>query len=422
MDATTFSTEFLGCKVSHTDLQGLRERLADAGYAEAARGEVHVVNGCCVTNEAVAKTRQAVRRALREADAVVVTGCAARLPDAGFEALDPRVHVVREAAEAVPGAVVDVLAGLGCRGGDRAGVPPIRRRMFLKVQDGCSFSCAYCVIPEVRGATRSRPAAEVVAEAERRVRQGHREIVVTGVNVGLYRDRAARLGLAGLLRRIAAVEGLERARLSSIELEHLDDDVLDALAAPPFLPHLHLPLQTGSDEMLAAMRRRYRADDYRARIAAARARMPDVAVTADVIAGLPGETEDDHRATLALVEEVGLARLHVFPYSPRPGTRTADADTAPEIKRRRAMELRSLSDRLQATHRLGRVGAEDQVLVEEADADGHGLGQGRDGTPWRVAGAGSRAGEVVAVHGEALLPDGRVAGAVLAPVRLSSGT
>lgn len=413
---TTFSAEFLGCKVSHTDLVGLRERLADAGYAEAGggAGQVHVVNGCCVTAEAVAKTRQSVRRALADADHVVVTGCAARLDSAGLAEIDSRVHVVREASEATPAAVLGTLAGLGCTGGERTGLVPLRRRMFLKVQDGCSFPCAYCVIPEVRGPSRSRPVGEVIAEAERRVRQGHVEVVVTGVNVGLYRDRAAGLDLTGLLERLAGVEGLERARLSSIEPNHLADDLLDVLARAPYLPHLHVPLQTGSDRLLRGMRRRYAAADYAARIAAARARMPGVAVTADVIAGLPGETDDDHRATLALVEGLSLARLHVFPYSPRPGTSTADDDTDPAVKRRRAAALRALSDRLMHAHRARHVGAVDAVLVEQAEADGAGLGQGRDGTPWRVAGAGVAVGRVVTARGTAILGDGRISGEVTA--------
>ncbi|MFM7693739.1 MAG: radical SAM protein, partial [Actinomycetota bacterium] len=299
-------------------------------------------------------------------------------------------------------------------GGERAGLAPLRRRMFLKVQDGCSFPCAYCVIPEVRGPTRSRAVGEVLAEAGRRVRQGHREVVVTGVNVGLYRDREAGLDLTGLLARLAGVVGLERVRLSSIEPNHLADDLLDVLARAPYLPHLHVPLQTGSDRLLRGMRRRYGAADYADRIRAARARMPEVAVTADVIAGLPGETEDDHRATLALVEGLGLARLHVFPYSPRPGTPTAHDDTDPAVKRRRAAELRALSDRLQRAHRTRRVGVLDAVLVEQAEADGAGRGQGRDGTPWRVVGAGAAVGRVVTARGTAILGDGRISGEVTA--------
>ncbi|MFM7246685.1 MAG: radical SAM protein, partial [Actinomycetota bacterium] len=189
---------------------------------------------------------------------------------------------------------------------------------------------------------------------------------------------------------------------------------LDVLARAPYLPHLHVPLQTGSDRLLRGMRRRYAAADYADRIRAARARMPEVAVTADVIAGLPGETEDDHRATLALVEGLGLARLHVFPYSPRPGTPTAHDDTDPAVKRRRAAELRALSDRLQRAHRTRHVGVLDAVLVEQAEADGAGRGQGRDGTPWRVVGAGAAVGRVVTARGTAILGDGRISGEVTA--------
>ncbi len=408
---TTFSTEFLGCKVSRTDLEAMRERLAGEGYRETERrGQVHVVNGCCVTAEAVAKTRQSVRRALRDADTVLVTGCAARLEGNGFAGIDPRVRVIDAPSEEAPDRAVDTLAGLGCRGGDRVAVAPLRRRMFLKVQDGCSFTCAYCVIPDVRGGTRSRPSGEVIDEAERRVRQGHREIVVTGVNVGLYRDREAGHDLTGLLARLGQVEGLERVRLSSIEPNHLTDDVLDVLAAAPYLPHLHVPLQTGSDALLSGMRRRYRAADYAARIAAARLRMSDVAVTGDVIAGLPGETDADHAATLALAEAVGMARLHVFPYSPRPGTRTAHDDTPADVKRARAAELRALSDRLMHSHRARHVGGLDEVLIEEVDAAGRGAGQGRDGSPWSVPVAPDAVGAVVRARGTGILEDGRIDG------------
>lgn len=417
MSATTYSAEFLGCKVSHTDLERLRESFADAGYAEVESGaEVHVVNGCCVTGEAVAKTRQAVRRALAHgAETVLVTGCAARLADAGLDGIDARVRVIAEPSERTPAVAIDTLEGLGCRGGDRRAASPLRRRTYLKVQDGCSFPCAYCVIPEVRGATRSRPLDEVLEEARRRVRQGLRELVVTGVNVGLYRDRVAGVGLAGLLAALGEVDGLERVRLSSIEPDHLEDDLLDVLARPPFLPHLHVPLQTGSDRLLSAMRRRYRAGGYRDRIAAARERIDGVAVSADVIAGLPGETAADHVQTIDLIREVGLARLHVFPYSPRPGTRTeALDDVAPGVKRVRAAGLRALSDRLAEVHRRTLLGGSDHVLIERVDAAGCGTGLGRDGTPWCVAGAGGRDGEVVSVNAVGMLGDGRIDGRIAA--------
>ncbi len=415
MSATSYSAEFLGCKVSHTDLERLRERFADAGYVEVSEGaEVHVVNGCCVTGEAVAKTRQAVRRALADgAGAVLVTGCAARLPDAGFAAIDSRVRVIADPSERTPDAAVDVLEALGCRGGDRRSATPLRRRTYLKVQDGCSFPCAYCVIPEVRGPTRSRPVDAVLDEARRRVRQGLRELVVTGVNVGLYRDREAGLDLAGLLAALAEVDGLERVRLSSIEPDHLDDRLLDVLAAPPFLPHLHVPLQTGSDRLLSAMRRRYRAAGYRERIAAARARLPEVAVSADVIAGLPGETAADHGETIALIEDVRLARLHVFPYSPRPGTGTAAVDDVPPaVKRSRAAALRRLSDRLAVRHRRSLLGRVDLVLVERVEEESVGAGLGLDGTPWRLVGADPDPGAIVSAVAVGMLDDGRVDGRI----------
>src|SRR4051812_6212723 len=213
---TSFSGQFLGCKVSQTDLAELRERLAADGLEEvAAGGSVHVVNGCAVTAEAVAKTRQAVRRALADgAGQVVVTGCAARLAAAELGGLGDRVHVVAAAPEHAPGAVGDLLAGLGCRGARPAEGAPHPIRAVVKVQDGCSFSCSFCVIPLVRGPSRSRPLSDLVADVRRRVALGHVEVVLTGVNIGLYRDE--RLRLADVIRAVGAVEGVERLRLSSI--------------------------------------------------------------------------------------------------------------------------------------------------------------------------------------------------------------
>src|SRR5918999_3094382 len=210
-----FSVEFLGCKVSHTDAQELRERLAADGHTETADSrEVAVVNTCCVTNEAVRKSRRAARRAARNAERVYVTGCAARLPGA-FDGLPPNVRVVRLPGERTPAFVAADVGALGCV---RADVGLDRVRAFVKVQDGCSFSCRFCVIPLVRGASRSRPAEAVLAELERRVGQGHREVVLTGINLGCYRDREAGLDLPRLVRAAGAFPGLARLRLSSIEV------------------------------------------------------------------------------------------------------------------------------------------------------------------------------------------------------------
>ena len=409
--APTFSGQFLGCKVSQTDLATLRERLAADGLHEVhAGGHVHVVNGCAVTSEAVAKTRQAIRRALADGSAhVVVTGCAARLAGARLADLGDRVHVVAQPAEAVPAAVGDLLAGLGCRGPQPAPLGRDRTRAFVKVQDGCSFSCSFCVIPLVRGPSRSRALDDVLGEVRRRVAAGHCEMVLTGVNIGLY--RAGRRRLADVIRAVGAVPGVQRLRLSSIEVDHLGPSVVAALAeTPAALPHLHVPMQSGDDAVLRAMRRRAPAGRYAERIAAARAAIDGLNVTADVIVGFPGEDDAAFARTLDLVRETGLTRVHSFPYSPRPGTRTGDEDPVPpEAKRERAAELRRVAGEQGRAWRSGRIGSTDAVLVERVGPDGLASGYARDYTPWRLSAPGAVPGTVVQAVAVAADDEGIVA-------------
>ena len=201
----TFTTRFLGCKVSFADEQAIRERLLGDGHTEAADAssgaDVAVINTCCVTNEAVAKSRQAAARAARTHDRVYVTGCAANLAGNAFAGLPANVRVVARRSEEVAEAVAGDVGAIGCVQADHR---LDRVRAFVKIQDGCSFSCAFCVIPLVRGGTRSRSAAAVLSEIRRRVAQGHREVVLTGVNLGCFRDRELRLTLAGLIRHARA--------------------------------------------------------------------------------------------------------------------------------------------------------------------------------------------------------------------------
>jgi threonylcarbamoyladenosine tRNA methylthiotransferase MtaB len=245
----SFSVEFLGCKISHTDVQGVRERLLAGGLEETSEtGAVHVVNTCCVTNEAVAKSRKAVRAALRRgAQQVYVTGCATRLGADAFAGAGERVTVVRENAEEAAERIARELGATGCVG---PAARLERTRAFLKVQDGCTFGCAFCVIPRVRGASRSRSLRAVLEEARRRIAQGHRELVVTGVNLGLYRDAEARAKLPDVLSALAELAGIERVRLSSIEVNHLSRRLCEVLAHPRVCPHLHVPLQSGDDAVL----------------------------------------------------------------------------------------------------------------------------------------------------------------------------
>jgi threonylcarbamoyladenosine tRNA methylthiotransferase MtaB len=398
----TFSVEFLGCKISQTDMQGVRERLLAGGMEEAREGgAVHVVNTCCVTHEAVAKSRKAVRSALRRgAGHVYVTGCATRLGADALGAADARVTLVRETAEEAAERIARELGATACVGPE----PRLdRTRAFVKVQDGCTFGCAFCVIPQVRGTSRSRPLRAVLDEARRRIAQGHRELVVTGVNLGLYRDADAHARLPDVLGALADLDGLARVRLSSIEVNHLSRRLCDALAHPRVCPHLHVPLQSGDDGVLSAMRRRYDVATYARRIEQAREAVPGLNLTGDVIVGFPAEDGAAFARTLAAVEELGFSRLHVFPYSPRPGTRTADADPVPPaVKRRRAERLRALSDRLGYERRAARVGLRDRVLVERVDADGRLHGYGADYTAYEVrAHAGAGVGDLVEVVQEA---------------------
>jgi threonylcarbamoyladenosine tRNA methylthiotransferase MtaB len=293
---------------------------------------------------------------------------------------------------------VETVAGdVGAIGCVQAPARLDRVRAFVKIQDGCSFSCAFCVIPLVRGATRSRSADAVLAEIRRRVGQGHREIVLTGVNLGLFRDGAVRL--PQLIRAAGAIEGVERLRLSSIEVNHVDDDLVAALRETAVVgPHLHVPLQSGDDGVLRAMARRYSVETYLRRLEPLRG----FNLTADVIVGFPAEDDVAFERTLETVRAAGLTKLHVFPYSPRPGTRTADADTVPPaVKKERSSRLRALSDEASRARWEAKVGSEDVVLVDRP-----GRGYGADYSPWLVD---APVGELVRVRGAAVTEEGVLA-------------
>jgi threonylcarbamoyladenosine tRNA methylthiotransferase MtaB len=393
----SFSVRFLGCKVSHVDAQSIRERLLANGHVERDDGaEIAVVNTCCVTHEAVRKSRHAAARAARTHARVYVTGCGASLDADGFAGLPENVVVVARRSEETPEFVARDVGPIGCV---QADARLDRIRAFVKVQDGCSFSCAFCVIPLVRGPSRSRPAQAVLREVRRRVEQGHREVVLTGINLGCYRDRAAGYTLAGLVREGGATPGLARLRLSSIEVNHVHDELVRALRETPKVArHLHVPLQSGDDRVLRAMRRRYDAATYLRRVDSLR----DFNLTSDVIVGFPGEDETAFRRTLDVVARAGITKVHVFPYSPRPGTATAAADTVPlAVKRDRSARLRDLSRVSSLARWLQKVGREDLVLVDRP-----GRGYGDDYSPWLVDGP---IGELVRVRARMVTEEGIVA-------------
>ena len=392
----TFSVDFLGCKVSHADAQAVRERLLADGHVEQGGGDVAVVNTCCVTHEALRKSRHAASRAARTHGRVYVTGCGANLSADAFDGLPENVVVVSKRSEDTAETIAGDVGAIGCVQAD----PGLDRvRAFVKVQDGCSFSCNFCVIPLVRGASRSRRADAVLAEVRRRVEQGHREVVLTGINLGCYRDREAGYDLPRLIREVGATPGLARLRLSSIEVNHLTQPLIDALRETPTVSrHLHVPLQSGDDDVLRAMARRYDAAAYLRRVEPAF----DFNLTTDVIVGFPGEDEAAFARTLRVVESSGATKVHVFPYSPRPGTVTAGDDSVPKlVKKDRSARLRALSHEACLRRWATKVGAEDVVLVDRP-----GRGYGDDYSPWLVD---APVGELVRVHGGAVTEEGILA-------------
>ena len=395
----TFTVRFLGCKVSHADAQALRERLLADGHEERDGGaDVAIVNTCCVTNEAVAKSRQAAGRAARVHGRVYVTGCGANLAGDAFAALPDSVSVIRAAPEQTPRLVARDVGPIGCV---QADARLDRVRAFVRVQDGCSFSCNFCVIPLVRGRSRSRSATAVLTEIAKRVRQGHREVVLTGINLGCFRDRDAGYTLPRLVREAGEVPGLERLRLSSIEINHVNDELVAALRRTPVVSrHLHVPLQSGDDEILRAMGRRYSAETYLRRVAP----LADFNLTTDVIVGFPGENEAAFSRTLELVRRAGITKVHVFPYSPRPGTATAAADTVPPaVKKERGARIRAASREACLARWRDKVGREDVVLVDRP-----GRGYGDDYSPWLLR-AEAAIGDLVRVRGAAVTEEGILA-------------
>ena len=412
----TFHVKFLGCKVSQADAMLARSRLLAAGHEEVPETEadLHVVNTCCITREAEAKSRQSVRRsaAARATRRVVVTGCAANLDAAQFDEIAPRVtalvgtadDVAEEVAGAAGPACVDVETDVLAR----APLSATRTRGFVKVQDGCDCHCAYCIIPKVRGAARSRPASAVLEEVRRRVAQGQPEMVMTGISVGGYRDPERGLELGDLMRAVAAVPGMRRVRLSSVEVIHVRDSLVEALAEDPRIcPHLHVPLQSGDDAVLASMGRNYDAAGYLRAIDRLRERVPHVNVTTDVIVGYPAEDDTAYARTLALVREAGITKVHTFSFSARPGTeadRLGDP-VAPHEKKRRSRELRGLSEALGRRHRAGKLGGAEEVLVDKV-AESQVSGYSRDYTRYYLAAGTAGAGEILTARAAELHADG----------------
>jgi len=415
---TTFYIEQFGCRATQADGAAIERQLRDRGCLAAsnsATADVVVVNTCTVTAAADSQARDVIRKiyARNPATRVIVTGCYAQRAPEELAALPGVSWVVGNShkskipelaadfiqaaheASASPSSFIpaesvlafnpfesetpslahapakiltgDIFAQTAFLAAPVLGGEGNHTRPTLKIQDGCNSRCSYCVIPFVRGKSRSLPPNEVIAEIGRLFESGYREIVLSGINLGTYgRDLSPRVEFDDLLRRILGETSVERLRISSIEpLDVTRDLIALFISTPRIAQHFHMPLQSASDRVLAAMHRWYRSEHYARRVKLIREHLPNAAIGADVIAGFPGETENDHAATISFIERLPFTYLHVFSFSKRPGTRAASlsGEIPPDVIHRRARELRALSERKSAAFHRAQLHKTLEVLT-----------------------------------------------------------
>ncbi len=374
----------LGCKLNFSETSTIGRMLKEAGVRTARKGEkadICVVNTCSVTEVADKKCRQAIHRLVKQhPDAfVVVTGCYAQLkPErvASIEGVDvvlgaeqkgDLMHYLgnlqkHEKGEAFTSALKDIRSfAPSCSRGDRT-------RYFLKVQDGCDYFCSYCTIPFARGRSRNGRIADLVEQARRAAEEGGKEIVLTGVNIGDF-GKTTGESFFDLVKALDEVEGISRYRISSIEPNLLTDEIIDYVArSRAFMPHFHIPLQSGSDDVLKLMRRRYDTALFASKIRKIKEVMPDAFIGVDVIVGTRGETEEYFNDARDFIAGLDVTQLHVFSYSERPGTQALKIDhvVSPDEKHRRSQQLLALSDEKTYAFYASHIGREAVVLMEKA--------------------------------------------------------
>jgi threonylcarbamoyladenosine tRNA methylthiotransferase MtaB len=400
---TTFHIEQFGCRATQADGAAIERQLREQGCimaGEMASADVVVLNTCTVTASADAQARDAIRKihAANSATRIIVTGCYAQRAPEEIASLPGVTYVVgnshkpqiprllqsissaplvTQREDPIPYHAAPVLNGDILALSDVLVAPVLggegnHTRPTLKIQDGCNSRCSFCVIPFVRGKSRSLPAHTVVAEIQRLADFGFREIVLSGINLGTYgRDLSPRVEFLDLLRKILDETPVERLRISSIEPLDVTQDLIGLFASTKRIaPHFHMPLQSASNRILAAMHRWYRAEHYARRVELIRERLSDAAIGADVITGFPGETPADHGATLRFIEGRPFTYLHVFSYSSRPGTKAATltGHISGSIIRERARELRALGEAKSAEFRRSQIGRTLRVLTLRRDA------------------------------------------------------
>jgi threonylcarbamoyladenosine tRNA methylthiotransferase MtaB len=375
----------LGCKVNYCETEALQTLFEEAGYRITAfdqSADVYVINTCTVTGLSDHKSRKAIRRARKLApDALIVaTGCYAQgEPEKVKELEQVDLLIGNRGRENLPamlnnfkrGSVTDLVTPHGTGEGFEL-LPPVSRRGrtrgFLKIQEGCNQHCTYCIIPKVRGPLRSMPLDEAVLRTKRLVNSGCREVVLTGIHLGLYGVDLDEVTLTTLLEELEHIPGLLRLRLSSLEPWDITPELVDQVATSKIIcPHLHLPLQSGDCEILRLMNRPYEPVEYLYLAKWLKQEIPLLALSTDLIVGFPGETERHHRRTMKLVEEIGFSSLHVFKYSLRPGTVAAalPGHLPNQIKDERSREMIALGEKMSSEYRRQFLGTVQRVLVEK---------------------------------------------------------
>ena len=376
-DAPTVAIETHGCKLNQADSDTLARQFVEAGYRLASANDpadVYVLNSCTVTHVADRKARHSLRAARRRNPqaTIIATGCYAQRSPEDLRLLDEvdivagntdKATLVQMIADERDEALVPSVLG-----DEAVGIGPgvLKTRAMVKIQEGCDQVCAYCIVPKVRGRERSIPPEALTTEINRHVASGYKEIVLTGTQLGSYGFDLEGTSLAKLLKRILSETDVVRLRVSSLQPQEIDEELLDLWSDSRLCPHFHIPLQSGSAEVLKRMRRRYTRRGYRDAVELVRQGVPDVAITADVIAGFPGETAAEFEETFDICEEMAFADAHVFPYSPRPGTSAAYLNdrVAPQVKSERVRRLLGLVEAQARQFRKSILGGVRPVLWE----------------------------------------------------------
>lgn len=383
MNRIAFTT--LGCKVNLYDSEAMAELFAEKGYEIVEFDEtadIYVINTCTVTNFGDKKSRQMIRRARRQNknSIIVATGCYAQvMPEtvAGIEGINivigtkdrSKVVEIVEAYKAENGVVNTVTDIREEKEFERLKVSRLkdRTRAYIKIQEGCNRYCTYCIIPYARGPVRSRKPEDIIDEVKTLAENGFKEVVLTGIHVASYGIDLGNITLADIIEKVHCVDGIERIRFSSMEPKAVDDEFVERMARlEKVCEHYHLSLQSGSDNTLKKMNRRYTAQEYEAACKRLRRTFPDVAITTDIIVGFPTETDEDFNESYDFAEKVKLSKIHVFPYSPKTGTPAAKIrpQVSPEVKSERSHKMLELSNRLNREFMSEYINKPMEVLFE----------------------------------------------------------